>query len=117
VSDTFNELEESFEIPEGMAVCYLRFLKRGPGWTPERTPESERLQAAHLAYFSRLHQEGKLIINGPLLDDADVVGVGIFRSGSLHEAQALSDGDPAVLAGRLVSEVHCWMMQKGILPE
>ena len=112
-----NEAEEAFEIPEGMTVCYLRFLQRGPRWTPERTPELERLQQAHLAYFAKLHQEGTLIINGPLLNDADVVGVGVFRAGSLEEAQELSNGDPAVQAGRLVSEVHLWMMQKGILPE
>ena len=109
--------EETFEIPQGMIVYYLRFLKRGPLWTPEETPEIERLQAAHLAYGQKLREAGVLILNGPLLDNGSLRGVGIFRVGSLEEAQALSDADPSVQAGRLVSELHPWMVYKGILPE
>ncbi len=106
-----------FEVPPNMIVYYLRLLKRGPLWTPEETPEVERLQAAHLAYGQKLREEGKLILNGPLLDNGNLRGVGIFRVGSLEEAQALSDADPAVQAGRLVSELHPWMTFRGILPE
>jgi len=51
------------------------------------------------------------------VDGGDLRGVGIFRVGSLAEAQALSDADPAVRAGRLISEVHPWMIFNGILPE
>ena len=47
----------------------------------------------------------------------DLRGVGIFRVGSLAEAQSLSDADPSVQAGRLVSEIHPWMVGKGLLSE
>ncbi|GCE16038.1 YciI family protein [Tengunoibacter tsumagoiensis] len=106
-----------FDIPENMIVYYLRLLKRGPNWTPEETPELEQLQSAHLAYGQKLRAEGKLIINGPLIDNGYLRGCGIFRTASLEEAQALSDADPAVQAGRLVSEVHPWMTFKGIFPD
>jgi uncharacterized protein YciI len=86
-----------------MKIYYLRLLKRGPLWTPEETPEVERLQAAHLAHGRKLREAGQLILNGPLLDNGDLRGVGIFRVDSLEEAQALSDADPAVQAGRLVA--------------
>jgi uncharacterized protein YciI len=112
-----NVTTELFEIPQNMTVYYLRLLKRGSLWTPEETPEVERLQAAHLAYGQKLRESGKLILNGPLLDNGDLRGVGIFRVSSLAEAQALSDADPAVQAGRLVSELHPWMVFKGVLPE
>jgi len=112
-----NETTEQFEVPQGMMVYYLRLLKRGPLWTPEETPEVERLQAAHLAHGQKLREAGKLILNGPLLDNGDLRGVGIFRVSSLAEAQALSDADPAVQAGRLVSELHPWMIARGILAE
>ena len=117
MTENTSEAAEQFEVPQNMIVYYLRLLKRGPLWTPEETPEVERLQAAHLAYGRKLREAGKLIINGPLLDNGDLRGVGIFRVGSLEEAQALSDADPAVLAGRLISELHPWMIQKGVLPE
>ncbi len=106
-----------FEIPPDMKVYYLRLLKRSPLWTPEETPEVARLQAAHIAYGQKLHEAGKLILNGPLLDNGDLRGVGILRVDSLEEAQVLSDADPSVQAGRLVSEIHPWMIHKGILPE
>lgn len=117
MTEDARETEWRFEIPQDMTVYYLRLLKRGPLWTAEETPEVERLQAAHVAYGRKLVEAGKLIINGPLLDNGDLRGVGIFRVGSLKEAQALSDADPSVQAGRLVSELHPWMIQKGVLPE
>lgn len=109
--------EEQFEIPQDMTVYYVRLLKRGPLWTPEETPEVARLQAAHLAYGQKLRDTGKAIINGPVIDGGDLRGVSFLRADSLEEAQALSDADPSVKAGRLISEVHPWMVHKGILPE
>jgi uncharacterized protein len=106
-----------FEVPPDMTVYYLRILKRGPLWSPEETPELERLQEAHLAYGRKLTAEGKLVINGPLLDGGDLRGVSVMRVSSLEEARVLSEGDPSVQAGRLSFELHPWMVYKGILPE
>lgn len=117
MTDDVKDTGESSAIPQGMMVYYLRLLKKGAIWTADETPEIERLQAAHLAYGRRLRDMGTLILNGPLLDGGDLRGVGVFRVGSLAEAQALSDADPAVVAGRLVSEIHPWMVFKGVLPE
>jgi len=117
LAENANEAKEQIEVPPNMQVCYLRLLKRGPLWTPEETPELERLQVAHVAYGQKLLETGKLFLNGPLLDNGDLRGVGIFRVNSLEEAQALSDADPSVQAGRLVSELHPWMIHKGVLPE
>ncbi len=117
MADNANAAQEQYDVLPGMMVCYLRLLKRGPLWTPEVTPEVQRLQAAHLAYGRKLYEAGKLILNGPMLDNGDLRGVSIMRVASLEEARALADADPSVQAGRLVSEVHPWMMQKGVLPE
>ena len=117
MTENAKEAKEQFEVPQDMTVYYLRLLKRGPLWTAEETPEVERLQAAHVAYGRKLLDAGKLILNGPLLDNGDLRGVGIFRGVSLEEARALSDADPSVQADRLISEVHPWMIQKGVLPE
>jgi uncharacterized protein YciI len=117
MTDSDQEPTLRFDIPADMTVYYLRLLKKGPLWTAQETPELERLQASHVAYGRQLLDAGTLVLNGPLLDDADLRGVGVFRVGSLAEAQALSDADPAVRAGRLISEIHPWMVSKGILPE
>jgi uncharacterized protein len=104
----------------GMAVYYLYLLKKGPAWSPESTPEIEELQAAHITNLKRLGAEGKLVLNGPLLDSfqlsGEIRGVGVLKATSLVEAQEWISTDPMVKIGRLVFELHTWMVNKGILP-
>jgi uncharacterized protein YciI len=97
-----------------MTTYYVGFLLRGPKWTSERTPETDRIQAAHLANIQKLAQEGKLLLAGPFTDDGDLRGMFVFRVGSLDEAKALAGTDPAVQAGRLKIELHPWYSAKGI---
>jgi uncharacterized protein YciI len=103
-----------------MTIYYLFLLKKGPTWSPDPTPEIMALQEAHLANMHRLGEMGKLVINGPLLDSfaasGEIRGVGVLKTGSLAEAQELISTDPMVKVGRLVFELHAWMVGKNILP-
>ena len=101
-------------VPEGMTTYYLGILKRGPSWTPARTPEIEALQEAHLANIRRLAETGDLILAGPFTDDGEMRGLFLFQVDSLEKAKALCDTDPMVKAGRLVVELHPWMGPRGI---
>lgn len=104
----------------GMTIYYVYLLKKGPAWSPDATPEIEALQVEHLANLRRLGQEGKLVINGPLLDSfqlsGEIRGIGVLKASSLAEAQEWISTDPMVKVGRLVFELHTWMVGKGILP-
>lgn len=104
----------------GMTVYYVYLLKKGPTWSPESTPEIDALQEAHLANFKRLANMGKLVINGPLLDSfatsGEIRGIGALKADSMQEAQELISTDPMVKVGRLVFELHTWMIAKNILP-
>lgn len=93
----------------------LAFLRRGPAWTPEVTPEVERIRREHLAYFGRMTESGKLVVAGPFepSDDPDSRGLCIYRVASAEEARALAAEDPAVKAGRLAVSVMTWMAEKG----
>jgi hypothetical protein len=53
----------------------------------------------------QLRESGLLSIVCPVVDDGDLAGIGIFN---LDEAKTreVMDGDPAVQAGILISEVH-----------
>lgn len=103
-----------------MTIYYLFLLKKGPAWSPEVTPEIAALQEAHLANLSRLGEMGKLVINGPLLDSfatsGEIRGIGVLKTASLAEAQELISTDPMVKVGRLVFELHAWMVGRNILP-
>ena len=103
-----------------MTIYYIFLLKKGPTWSPEETPEIDALQEAHLANLRGLAKLGKLVINGPLLDSlatsGEIRGVGALKASSLAEAQDLISTDPMVKAGRLIFELHTWMVDKNVLP-
>jgi uncharacterized protein YciI len=104
----------------GMTIYYIYLLKKGPAWSPDPTPEIEELQAAHIANLRRLGAEGKIVLNGPLLDSfqlsGEIRGVGVLKATSLVEAREWISTDPMIKIGRLVFELHAWMVNKGILP-
>lgn len=97
-----------------MTTYYVGFLYRGPKWTPEQTPETRKLQEAHMANIVRMGAEGKLVIAGPFTDDGTLRGLYVFRVASAEEARALVESDPAVQAGRLRFELHPWYAAKNI---
>ncbi len=88
-------------------------LKRGPKWTPERTPETEEIQKGHMANINKMAELGKLMVAGPMGDNGELRGIFIFKA-SKEEATALANQDPAIKAGRLVLELHPWMGPKGL---
>lgn len=104
----------------GMLVYYVYLLKKGPTWSPDSTPEIDALQTAHLANLTRLGDEGKLVLNGPLLDSfqlsGEIRGIGVLKAKSMAEAEGWISTDPMVKVGRLIFELHAWMVQKNILP-
>ena len=103
-----------------MTIYYVFLLKKGPTWSPDATPEIEALQEAHLANLRRLSEMGKLVLNGPLLDSfatgGEIRGIGVLKARSLAEAQELIGTDPMVRVGRLIFELHTWMVEKNRLP-
>lgn len=99
---------KSVEPEWEMRRYVLGLLYRGEKWTAEKTPETEQLQAGHMAHIGRMAESGKLLLAGPFLDATDLRGIFLFKMESVEEAQALCDQDPAVNAGRLRVELHPW---------
>jgi uncharacterized protein YciI len=91
-------------------------LKRGSAWTPERTPEVEKLQQAHLENIGRLAAEGSLVMAGPLMDGGTLRGVFVFQVATLEDARRLAESDPSVRAGRLAIDLYNWQAPAGIVP-
>src|SRR3989337_3474083 len=117
----YNEAE-AYELAASMdrAIYYVYLLKKGPTWSPDSTPEIAALQEVHLSNLRRLGEEGKLVLNGPLLDSfqlsGEIRGIGGLKAKSLAEAQEWISTDPMLKVGRLVFELHAWMIAKGALP-
>jgi len=87
-------------------------LRRGPAWTPDKTPETEALFEGHMANIEAMAATGKLLIAGPFgaptTDPTAIAGIFIFDSTSIDEVTPLLANDPAIAAGRLVAETTIW---------
>jgi len=103
--------------PPNMESYQLVILKRGPAWTPEVTDATRELQKQHLAHLTRMGELGKMVIAGPFSDQRDPTARGacLYRVGSVDEARALAEQDPAVKSGRLTVEVVTWWVEKGYM--
>jgi len=96
-----------------MTTYQVAFLKRGPAWTPQSTPETQKIQEGHMANIAAMAKTGKLILAGPFMDNGDLRGLFVFKA-TAEEARQLAAQDPAVKAGRLILEWHPWYSAEGI---
>jgi uncharacterized protein YciI len=91
----------------GMKKYVMAFLKSGSVKIEDSAKRAE-LQRLHLQNIIRLAREGTLIVAGPFLDDQAMRGIFIFNVGTVEEARAIAESDPAVRAGTLQLELHPW---------
>lgn len=103
-------------IPDEFDVYSVVVLRRAAD-APEMSDEDlDALQARHLAYRGELRRQGLLVVNGPFDEQSDPSyrGMSIFACDPA-EAARLSDGDPSVMAARLVYDVMEWWVAAGSL--
>jgi uncharacterized protein YciI len=97
----------------------LVMLRRPPSPTPYDDATLQRIQSEHLAYHAALRAEGKIVTNGPVIDQPDesLRGLTFYRVGSVDEARRLAEQDPSVQAGRLIVEVMQWWCAPGSMAQ
>jgi uncharacterized protein YciI len=100
--------------PANLEPLVFGVLVRGASTAPDKATADE-LQKGHLAYMTSLHQQGKLVMAGPLGGNGAMRGLVVYRVKDVAAAKALAADDPAVKAGTLALEAYPWMTFKGIL--
>lgn len=100
-----------------MKTYTLLLLKIGSNRGKYTEDAANEIQAGHLKHIFEMKLSGKLAVVGPLLNDGDIRGIGIFNA-SPEEVKLLMAEDPAVKAGILAVEVYPWFGLPGdTLPE
>ncbi len=105
------------DAPTEMAEYFVVFLKRGPKWTAEMTPEIEKVLEGHFANIEKMKSEGKLALVGPFLEqtgDSALAGLYILKVDSIEQAISLTEQDPCVISGRFIYEIVPWYGPKGL---
>ena len=103
-----NEFEKHYE----MKTYYMVFLKKGPNRNQDSLTVS-KLQEQHIAHLTKMANEGKMDLAGPFMEDGDIRGICVYNVGTKEEVEKLAKQDPAVIAGRLIVEIHPWYSAKG----
>ncbi len=91
----------------------LGLLVRGPGWTAERTPHTDSIQAGHMANIGRMAEHGALVAAGPFMRGGEMRGIFVFRPGD-DPIDSLLAGDPAIASGRLECRRFPWVAPAGL---
>ncbi|HRI67285.1 MAG TPA: YciI family protein [Polyangium sp.] len=101
-----------------MKNYFMGFLRRGPNWTAEQTPEVKQIGEGHMAHIRAMGATGKLILAGPFEVEGTppnaLAGILLFDVETIEEARVMASNDPAVKAGRFTLEVIPWYGPKGI---
>lgn len=96
----------------------MGFLRRGPNWTPDPTPEVKKIGEGHMAHIRAMGATGKLVLAGPFEVEGTppnaIAGILLFDVETIEEARIMASEDPAVKAGRLTLELVPWYGPKGI---
>jgi uncharacterized protein YciI len=98
------DIARMVELAKNYALVILR---KGPA-SRENEEKNERLQLAHLQHLAKLQLSGKLVLNGPILEEHDILGISIYTI-SVEEARKLAESDLKVQEGYLTVEVLPWM--------
>ena len=95
-----------------MKQYWMVFLKTGPH-RDQDSVAAMKIQEGHLANIGRLAELGKILVAGPFGDETDLRGIFIMDCKDEAEVKELCATDPAVKAGRLITEIHPWWTAKG----
>jgi len=98
--------------------CYIVFLRKGPNWTAEESPELNSLQEKHLEHLTKMVLSGKMAVAGPLEthSPSDLRGICIYFSQafkSIDELKTLVEQDPMVQIEHFMPEYFTWYFPKG----
>lgn len=73
----------------------LHLLPSRSDFAQTMTEEERAVMMEHIAYWTKLMNEGKVLVFGPVLDPAEVYGLGIVSVDNEEEVREFIANDPA----------------------
>ena len=85
---------------------YLLVIYKRGGGSEFSKEEADKIQWEHLRYLFGLREERKLLLNGPVSDNSEFTGIGIFDSTDKDEVKRWMDEDPLIKIGKRSYELY-----------
>src|SRR4051794_10923713 len=82
-----------------MALFLCRLNPPRPTFSQDMTDEERQMMGAHVAYWSSLLDQGKVVAFGPVADPAGGWGASVVEADDEAGVQAMIDGDPVKVRG------------------
>src|SRR5277367_1442435 len=92
------------DLPRNLKPYFLALFRPGERWN--QTEGAENLPARQLAFLRTQFEAGVYRAAGPMTDGGAISAMAIIEAESLEAAKQIAEQDPAVVAERLVVEVH-----------
>jgi uncharacterized protein YciI len=77
---------------------FLKLIPPRPTFSQDMTDEERNLMFQHIAYWTKIFDEGKSIIFGPVLDPKGSWGLGVAEVDDESEVKQLTSNDPVIKA-------------------
>src|SRR5277367_3790066 len=92
------------DIPKNLKPYFLALFRPGERWN--ETEGAESLPAQQLAFLRTQFESGIYRAAGPITGGGAIAAMAIIEAESLEDAKKIAEQDPAVVAERLIVEVH-----------
>jgi uncharacterized protein len=73
----------------------LHLLPSRPDFAQTMTADERAIMLQHVAYWTEIMNQGKVLVFGPVLDPKEIYGLGIIAADSEEEVKDLIANDPA----------------------
>ncbi len=91
-------------LPRNLKPYFLALFRPGERWN--QIEGAEDLPARQLAFLRAQFEAGVYLVAGPITDGGGISALAIIEAESLDAARRVAEQDPAVIAERLVVEMH-----------
>ena len=91
-------------LPRNLKPYFLALFKPGERWN--HTEGAEDLPTRQLAFLRAQFEAGGYRAAGPITDGEEFSAMAIIEADNIEAARQIAEQDPAVVASRLIVEVH-----------
>lgn len=82
-----------------MAYFVYKLIPPRPTFDQDMDERERAIMNQHVAYYADLHQQGRVIVYGPVRDSTGSWGLGVLEADDLADIKNIAEHDPAVSSG------------------